>query len=120
MAPADTQYLKNSLCKIKGLSSSACSSSWLSGLGTGSLVHSPLHSQQASEEGSSYGYGAYTAFAITALLAVYLVAVVLLVRRQIYQVEEEGMERIIMTDKRGKTGIRKVEEVLRDKKEVLI
>jgi hypothetical protein len=26
------------------------------------------------------------------LLAVYLIAVVLLVRRQIYQVEEEGME----------------------------
>ena len=55
-----------------------------------------------------------------ALLAVYLIAVVLLVRRQIYQVEEEGMERIIMTDKRGKTGIRKVREVLSDKKEVLM
>ena len=50
----------------------------------------------------------------------YLIAVLLLVRRQIYQVEEEGMERIVMTDKRGKTGIRKVEEVLRDEKEVLI
>ena len=50
----------------------------------------------------------------------YLIAVVLLVRRQIYQVEEEGMERIIMTDKRGKTGIRMVEEVLSDEKEVLV
>ena len=51
-----------------------------------------------------------------ALLAVYLIAVVLLVRRQIYQVEEEGLERIVMTDKRGKTGIKKVEEVLRDER----
>ena len=41
-------------------------------------------------------------------------------RRQIYQGEEEGMERIIMTDKRGETGIRKVIEVLSDKKEVLM
>ena len=49
-----------------------------------------------------------------------MIGVVWLVRRQIYQVEEEGVERTIMTDKRGKTGIRKVEEVLRDKKEVLI
>ena len=55
-----------------------------------------------------------------ALLAVYLIAVVLLVRRQIYQVEEEGMVRIIMTDRRGETGIRKLEEVLSDEKEVLM
>ena len=43
-----------------------------------------------------------------------------MLRRQIYQEEEEGMERIIMTDKRGKTGIRKVREVLSDEKEVLM
>ena len=50
----------------------------------------------------------------------YLIVVVLLVRRQIYQVEEEGMERVIMTDKRGKTGIRRVDKVLGDRKEVLM
>ena len=50
----------------------------------------------------------------------YLIAVVLLVRRQIYQVEEEEMEMIIMIDKRGKTGIRNIEEVLSDEKEVLM
>ena len=50
----------------------------------------------------------------------YLIAVVWLVRRQIYQVEEEDMDRIVMTDKRGKTDIRKVDEVLSDKKEVLM
>jgi hypothetical protein len=55
-----------------------------------------------------------------ALLAVYLIVVVLLVRRQIYQVEEGGMERVIMTDKRGRTGIRKVGKVLSDRKEVLM
>ena len=59
-------------------------------------------------------------FVLQLLLAVYMIGVVWLVRRQIYQVEEEGVERTIMTDKRGKTGIRKVGEVLSDKKEVLM
>ena len=63
---------------------------------------------------------AYISLLFQALLAVYLIVVVLLVRRQIYQVEEEGMERIIITDKRRETGIRKVREVLSDKKEVLM
>ena len=50
----------------------------------------------------------------------YLIGVVWLVRRQINQVEEEGMDMVIMTDKRGKTDIRKVEEVLSDEKEILM
>ena len=50
----------------------------------------------------------------------YLIAVVWMVRRQIHQVEEEGMDLIIMTDKMGKTDIRKMEEVLSDKKEILL
>ena len=50
----------------------------------------------------------------------YLIAVVWLVRRQIYQVEEEEMDRVIMTDKSGSTSIRKVEEVLSDEKEILL
>ena len=50
----------------------------------------------------------------------YLIAVVLLVRRQIYQVEENGMDRIIMTDKMGRTDIRKVKEVLSDKENILL
>ena len=62
---------------------------------------------------------------LQALLAVYLVAVVLLVRRQIYQGEEEvdeeeEEERVLMTDKRGKTDIRLTEEVVSDNKEVLM
>ena len=59
-------------------------------------------------------------FFLQLLLAVYMIGVVWLVRRQIYQVEEEGVERIVITDKRGKTGIRKVVGVLSDKKEVLM
>ena len=47
-------------------------------------------------------------FLFQVLIAVYLIAVVVLVRRQIYQLEDEGMERIILTDKMGRTGIRKV------------
>ena len=50
----------------------------------------------------------------------YLIAVVWLVRKQIHQVEEEEMDRVIMTDKKGKTGVRKVEDVLSDKKEILL
>ena len=50
----------------------------------------------------------------------YLIAVVWLVRRQIYQVEGEEMDRVIMTDKSGNTSIRKVEEVLSDEKEILL
>ena len=53
----------------------------------------------------------------------YLVAVVWLVRRQIYQVMEEELEeggRIVMTDQRGKTEIRRVDRVICDKKEVLM
>jgi hypothetical protein len=53
---------------------------------------------------------------------VYLVAVVLLVRRQIYQVEEakEEEDMIIITDKKGKTDIRLIDDVLSDSKEVLM
>ena len=55
------------------------------------------------------------------LLAVYLVAVVWLVRRQIYKLDDEVDEdRILMTDQEGKTDIRKIEHVLSDKKEVLM
>ena len=50
----------------------------------------------------------------------YLVAVVLLVRRQIHQVGEEEVERIIITDKKGKTEIKKVEKVLRDENNILV
>ena len=53
----------------------------------------------------------------------YLVAVVWLVRRQIYQVMEEELEeggRIVMTDQRGKTEVRMVEKVLSDKNEILM
>ena len=43
------------------------------------------------------------------------------VRRQIYQgEEEEEEERVLMTDKRGKTDIRLTEEVVSDNKEVLM
>ena len=55
-----------------------------------------------------------------ALICVYLVAVVLLVRRQIHQVGEEEVERIIITDKKGKTEIKKVEKVLRDENNILV
>ena len=44
----------------------------------------------------------------------------LLVRRQIHQVGEEEVERIIITDKRGKTDIKKVEEVLGDEKNIMV
>ena len=50
-------------------------------------------------------------FLLQLLLAVYMIGVVWLVNTQIYQVEGEVVERIIITDKRGKTGIRKVGEV---------
>ena len=59
-------------------------------------------------------------YSLQALIAVYLVAVVWLVRRQIYQVVEEDMDRIVMTDQRGKTEVRMVEKVLSDKNEVLM
>ena len=62
----------------------------------------------------------HTLLLFQALLAVYMVVVVLLVRKQIYKVEEERMERIIITDERGKNKIRKIREVLRDEKEVLV
>ena len=55
-----------------------------------------------------------------ALIGVYLIAVVWMVRRQIYQVEEEGMENVIITDQRGKTGMRKVNKMIMDTKEVLM
>jgi hypothetical protein len=53
---------------------------------------------------------------------VYLVAVVLLVRRQIHQVEEvkEEEDMIMITNKKGKTDIRLMEDVLSDSKEVLM
>ena len=41
-------------------------------------------------------------------------------RRQIYQVEEEEEDKILMTDKKGKTDIRLIEEVLNDDREVLM
>ena len=52
----------------------------------------------------------------------YLVAVVLLVRRQIYQVEEakEEEDMIMITNKKGETDIRLMEYVLSDSKEVLM
>ena len=52
----------------------------------------------------------------------YLVAVVLLVGRQIYRVEEAKEEEdiIIVTDKKGKTDIRFMDDVLSDSKEVLM
>ena len=50
----------------------------------------------------------------------YLMAVVLLVRRQIHQVGEEEVERIIITDKRGKTDIKKVKEVLSNENDILV
>ena len=59
-------------------------------------------------------------FFLQLLLAVYMIGVVWLVRRQIYQVEEEGVERIVIPDKRGTTRIREVGKVLNDKKEVLM
>ena len=59
-------------------------------------------------------------YSLQALIAVYLVAVVWLVRRQIYQVVEEDMDRIVMTDQRGKTEVRMVEKVLSDKNEILM
>ena len=43
---------------------SLCTSSWLSRLEKGSLVHSSLHTQQAYEEDSHF-YGANTAIAIS-------------------------------------------------------
>ena len=71
----------------------------------------------------------------------YVVAVVLLVRQQICQIEEQGQEeqgeweregeedeeedyeeeeRIIVTDNKGKTEIRMMEDMLRDSQEVLM
>ena len=52
----------------------------------------------------------------------YLVGVVLLVRRQIYQVEDgkEEEDMVIMTDKKGKTDMRLMYDVLSDNKEVLM
>ena len=50
----------------------------------------------------------------------YLVVVVYVVRREVTQVDEEGMDTIIMIDKKGKTGIKNVQDVLGDTKEILM
>ena len=48
-------------------------------------------------------------------MSLYLVGVVILVRRQIYQIEEEESEElVVVVDKEGKTGIKIVEKVLND------
>ena len=54
------------------------------------------------------------------LLALYLVVVGLLVRRQINQVneEEEEEDRIVMVDKKGRTDIKIIDKVLNDENEV--
>ena len=54
------------------------------------------------------------------LIAVYLVVVVYVVRREVTQMDEEGVDRIIMIDKKGRTGIKTVKDVLSNDKEVLM
>ena len=54
------------------------------------------------------------------LIAVYLVVVVYVVRREVTQMDEEGVDRIIIIDKKGRTGIKTVQDVLSNNKEVLM
>ena len=57
---------------------------------------------------------------LQALIFIYLVAVVWLVKRQIHQVGEEEEDRIVMIDKKGNTDIKPLEKVLYDEKEILM
>ena len=43
-----------------------------------------------------------------------------MVKRQTRHMEEEDMERVVLTDKRGKVAVKKAEVVLNNKNEVLI
>merc|ERR1712047_96891 len=101
------------------------------------LLHHRLSSQRAQcdplfaqlparDEGWGEGsrdYGAETAIFISTLIVLYLLAVVFLVRRQINQVSEDhdwDGERVVMTDREGKTNIRGVASLVEDKNEVLM
>ena len=115
---------------ISSLSSSACA------VHAGSLAHGSHHTGP-SHTGQ---YGAATAGCVVVsiihstqvyrllqvLLAVYMVVVVMLVRRQIFQmreVEEEEKEedsKIMITDMKGKTDVKCLDEVLCDYDEVLM
>ena len=58
-----------------------------------------------------------------ALIAVYLVAMVWLVRRQVNQMQEEEEEeavRVVMADIRGKTDIRTLNELIISRREVFM
>merc|ERR1712037_1067185 len=87
--------------------------------GPSAILCSPnsLHGMKAGGREGSRDYGAETAIFISTLIVVYLV------RRQINQVSEdhdwEG-ERVVMTDRQGKTNIRGVAALVEDKNEVLM
>merc|ERR1712107_108011 len=87
------------------------------------LLHHRLSSQRAGGREGSRDYGAETAIFISTLIVLYLLAVVFLVRRQINQVPEDhdwDGERVVMTDREGKTNIRGVASLVEDKNEVLM
>merc|ERR1712080_452914 len=97
-----------------------CDKMWLPSLQQPSMLHS---SPGFSNDIQNTDYGTNTAVFILALVAVYLVAVVWLVRRQIYQVqhdEEYDEDRVVMTDCTGDTKVKLLEKVLSDKDEVLM
>ena len=62
-------------------------------------------------------------FFLQALLAMYLLSVVYLVRRKLLMVNEEegeGIVKVVMIDGRGKTKLRDVENVLNDENKILL
>merc|ERR1712126_254388 len=68
-------------------------------------------------------YATETAVFISSLIVLYLMAVVVLIRRQIKRVTDEcelDQGRVAMTDIEGQTRVRVVEKVLTSKKEIFM
>ena len=54
------------------------------------------------------------------LVSIYLIVVVVLVKRQITQTSDQELQKVVVADRNGKTGIENVEDVFQNENEVFM